>query len=90
MLAVPNLFGSIKYFRKWNILSLGRSTFFEKLMVNIDEILAAAIRAVWLHIDGPASLSRYPVEGETTRRVCAAFERDVTITEASQCPRLAE
>jgi hypothetical protein len=78
-LAAPNLFGSFEYFWKWNILSLGRSTFFEKLMVHIYEILAAAIPAVWLHIDGPASLSRYRVEvpGTTPRRYSEGLQLDV-------------
>jgi hypothetical protein len=84
-LGLSNIFGSGIF------CCLVARLFFEKLVVNIDEIPAAAIRAVWLHIDGPALLSLYRVEGKTTRRVCAALKRDsVVITEAHQCRRLAE
>jgi hypothetical protein len=56
-------------------------------MVDIDEVLAAAIRAIWLHVDGPMSLSRYRVGVEAARRVRVALEREgVIITEARPMP----
>jgi hypothetical protein len=45
-------------------------------MVDIEEIMAAAIRTVWLQVDGPASRSGYYLEVERARRVRAAIERE--------------
>jgi hypothetical protein len=40
----------------------------------IDDILAAAIRTVWLQVDAPASQAGYHLEIERARRVRAALE----------------
>jgi hypothetical protein len=45
-------------------------------MIDIDEILATAIRNVWLQADTPGSRSRYYVEIERARRVRAAIEQE--------------
>ena len=45
-------------------------------MVDIDEILAAAIRTAWLEISGPKSRSPHHIEVETARRVRHALERE--------------
>src|SRR4030081_2719768 len=59
-------------------------------MVDIDEILAAAIRTVWLQVDGPESRSHYHVEVESAQRVRAALEREgVIITQARPMPEAA-
>jgi hypothetical protein len=59
-------------------------------MVDIDEILAAAIQTVWLQVEGPASRSHYHVEVETARRVRAALEREgIIITQARPMPEAA-
>jgi len=59
-------------------------------MVDIDEILAAAIRTVWLQVDGPESRSHYHVEVERAQRVRAALEREgVIITQARPMPEAA-
>jgi hypothetical protein len=44
-------------------------------MVDIDEILAAAIRTVWLEISGPEFRSPHHIEVQTARRVRYALER---------------
>ena len=59
-------------------------------MVDIDEILAAAIRTVWLQVDGPESRSHYHVEVERAQRVRAALEPEgVIITQARPMPEAA-
>ena len=59
-------------------------------MVDIDEILAAAIRTVWLQVDGPELRSHYLVEVERAQRVRAALEREgVIITHARPMPEAA-
>ena len=59
-------------------------------MVDIDEILAAAIRTVWLQVDSPESRSHYHVEVESAQRVRAALEREgVIITQARPMPEAA-
>jgi hypothetical protein len=59
-------------------------------MVDIDEILAAAIRTVWLQVDGPESRSHYHVEVESAQRVRAALEREgFIITQARPMPEAA-
>ena len=59
-------------------------------MVDIDEILAAVIRTVWLQVDGPESRSHYHVEVESAQRVRAALEREgVIITHARPMPESA-
>jgi hypothetical protein len=45
-------------------------------MVDIDEILATAIRNVWLHADIPGSRSRYYAEIGSARRMRAAIEQE--------------
>ena len=45
-------------------------------MVEIDRILAAAIRGVWLQVDGRGSPSPCRIEVEIARRVLIALERE--------------
>jgi hypothetical protein len=45
-------------------------------MVETDRILAAAIRSVWLQVDGPESPSPCRIEVEIARRVRIALEHD--------------
>ncbi|HEY8006139.1 MAG TPA: hypothetical protein VIE66_04915 [Methylocella sp.] len=44
-------------------------------MIDIDEILAAAIRTIWLQINGP-STPTHRIEVETARRVRVVLERE--------------
>jgi hypothetical protein len=53
-------------------------------MVDIDGILAAAIRTVWLRVDDPKSPSPCQVEVETARRVRIALEREGIIMSPSR------
>lgn len=56
-------------------------------MVDIDEILAAAIRTALLQVDGPAPRSHHRIEVVTARRVRAVLEREgVIITQAHPMP----
>jgi hypothetical protein len=65
--------------------------FFGKFqMVDIDEILAAAIRTAWLEISGPESWSPHHIEVETARRVRHALEREgIIITPSRPLPEAA-
>jgi hypothetical protein len=45
-------------------------------MVETDRILAAAIRSVWLQVDGPESPSPCRIEVEIARRVRNALEHE--------------
>ena len=59
-------------------------------MVDIDEILAAAIRTALLQADGPAPRSHHRIEVETARRVRAVLEGEgVIITQAHPMPEVA-
>ena len=53
-------------------------------MVDIDGILAAALRTVWLHVDGLDSPSPRRIEVGTARRVRIALEREGIIITASR------
>jgi hypothetical protein len=53
-------------------------------MVDIDEILAAAIRTAWLQVNGPASQSPHQIEVETARRIRAALEREGIVITSSR------
>jgi hypothetical protein len=56
-------------------------------MIDIDQILAAAIRNALLQVNGPAPRSQFRVEVETARRIRSALEREgVIITEARPMP----
>ena len=56
-------------------------------MVDVDDILAAAIRTVWLQVDGPGSRAGYHLEIERARRVRAALECEgVVITRGRLMP----
>jgi hypothetical protein len=56
-------------------------------MVDIDEILAAAIRTAWLEISGPESRSPHHIEVVTARRVRHALEREgIIITPSRPMP----
>jgi hypothetical protein len=56
-------------------------------MIDIDQILAAAIRNALLQINGPALRSQFRIEVETARRIRSALEREgVIITEARPMP----
>jgi hypothetical protein len=56
-------------------------------MIDIDEILAAAIRNALLQVNGPGPRSQHRVEVGTARRIRAALEREgVIITEARPMP----
>ncbi len=56
-------------------------------MVDIDEILAAAIRTALLQVDGPAPRLHHRIEVVTARRVRAVLEREgVIITHARPLP----
>lgn len=56
-------------------------------MVDIDDLLAAAIRTVWLQGDGLASQPGYHLEIERARRVRAALQGEgVVITRAPLMP----
>jgi hypothetical protein len=54
-------------------------------MVEIDRILATAIRSVWLQVNGPGSPSPCRIEVETARRVRIALEREGIVMTPS-CP----
>jgi hypothetical protein len=45
-------------------------------MVDIDEVIATAIRTAWLQVNGPASQSHHQIEVETARRIREARERE--------------
>ena len=51
-----------------------RVLFWKLLMVDIDEILAAAIRTAWLQVSGPESRSAHHIE--VARYIRAALERE--------------
>ncbi len=53
-------------------------------MVDIDEILAGAIRTAWLEISGPESRSPHHIEVETARRIRQALEREGIIITRSR------
>ena len=54
-------------------------------MVEIDRILAAAIRRVWLQVDGPESPSPCRIDVENARRVRIALEHEgIMITPSLQ------
>lgn len=56
-------------------------------MIDIDKILAAAIRNALLQVNGPAPQSQFRVEVETARRIRAALESEgIIITEARPMP----
>jgi hypothetical protein len=56
-------------------------------MIDIDEILAVAIRNALLQVNGPAPRSHYRVEVETARRIRAALEREgIIITPSRPMP----
>jgi hypothetical protein len=56
-------------------------------MIDIDQILAAAIRNALLQVNGPAPRSQFRVEIETARRIRAALEREgIIITETRPMP----
>ena len=58
-------------------------------MVDIDEILAAAIRTARLQVNGPESRSPHHIEAETARRVRAALERGgIIITPSRPIPEV--
>ncbi len=67
------------------------SGFFWKIsMVDIDEILGAAIRTAWLEMSGPESRSPHHIEVETARRVRRALEREgIIITPSRPIPEAA-
>ena len=73
------------------VLSLidARFSFEKGSMVDIDELLAAAIRTVCLQVDGPESRSHHRVEVETARRVRALQREDVVITQSRAMPEAA-
>jgi hypothetical protein len=59
-------------------------------MIDIDEILAAAIRNALLQVNGPAPRSQFRVEVETARRIRAALEREgIIITPSRPMPSAA-
>jgi hypothetical protein len=59
-------------------------------MVDIDEILAEAIRNVWLQVDGPESRSPHHVEVAAARYVRTALERKgIIITPSRPMPEAA-
>jgi hypothetical protein len=53
-------------------------------MVDIDEILAGAIRTAWLEISGPESRPPHHTEVETARRIRQALEREGIIITRSR------
>ena len=53
-------------------------------MVDIDEILAAAIRTAWLQVNGPEYRSAHYIEVEIARFVRAALEREGIIITSSR------
>ena len=53
-------------------------------MVDIDEILAAAIRKVWLQVGGPESRPQPHIEVEAARRIRTALEREGIIITTSR------
>jgi len=53
-------------------------------MVDIDEVLAGAIRTAWLEISGPESRSPHHMEVETARRIRQALEREGIIITRSR------
>ena len=56
-------------------------------MVDIDEILATAIRNALQQVNGPAPESQFRVEVETARRVRVALEREgIIITPSRPMP----
>jgi hypothetical protein len=58
-------------------------------MVEIDRILAAAIRSVWLQVDGPGSPSPFRIEVGIARRVRIALEREgIMMTPSRQTPEV--
>jgi hypothetical protein len=57
-------------------------------MIDIDELLAAAIRTVWLQINGP-SPPTHRIEVEIARRVRVVLEREgVIITPSRPAPEV--
>jgi hypothetical protein len=55
-------------------------------MIDIDEILAAAIRNALQQVTGPAPQSQFRVEVETARRIRVALEREIIITPSRPMP----
>jgi hypothetical protein len=56
-------------------------------MIDIDEILAAAIRNALQQVNGPAPQSQFRVEVETARRIRVALEREgIIITPSRPMP----
>jgi hypothetical protein len=56
-------------------------------MIDIDEILAAAIRNALLQVNSPAPQSQYRVEVGTARRIRAALEHEgIIITPSRPMP----
>jgi hypothetical protein len=53
-------------------------------MIDIDQILAAAIRNALLQVNGPAPRSQFRVEVETARRIRAALAREGIIITSSR------
>lgn len=60
--------------------------FWNILMVDIDEILADAIRTTWLQVNGPESRPPHHIELAIARRVRAALERKGIIMTPSRPP----
>ena len=59
-------------------------------MIDIDEILADAIRTAWLEISGPELRSPHRIEVQTARRVRHALERGgIIITPSRPMPKAA-
>ena len=56
-------------------------------MVDIDEILAAAIRKVWLQVEGPEARPHSYIQVETAQRIRAALENEgIIITPTRPMP----
>jgi hypothetical protein len=53
-------------------------------MVDIDEILATAVRTAWLQVNGSGSWLPHQIEVETARRVRAALESEGIIITPSR------
>jgi hypothetical protein len=63
-----------------------RNLFWNILMVDIDEILADAIRTTWLQVNGPESRPPHHIELAIARRVRAVLERKGIIMTPSRPP----
>ncbi|MGO9238298.1 MAG: hypothetical protein ACLP4V_30980 [Methylocella sp.] len=72
------------------LISKSPGFFWKISMVDIDEILAGAIRTAWLEISGPESRSPHDIEVYTARRVRHALEREgIIITPSRPMPEAA-